>query len=173
MTYRDERVQCLRCGAGLEATASRWACAQCGGALVHAKDLSETLAGITPHDSRSLDGRMRPATSPLRRCPCCASAMTAYLLHDILVDRCSEHGVWFDPGELEQVLTTCAQRAAARHTAGFAALAVGGASAFAGLGYLVLGPALALPFLCVGAVGLGAGAIRRWRVRSTPVQPGE
>lgn len=39
-----------------------------------------------------------------RACAACAQPMKPLLLYDVPVDRCDAHGVWFDPGELAEVL---------------------------------------------------------------------
>jgi len=41
---------------------------------------------------------------PERTCPSCTTQMTKHTLYGIQVDRCSEHGVWFDKDELRAVL---------------------------------------------------------------------
>jgi hypothetical protein len=49
---------------------------------------------------------------PFRRCPDCEQAMYQVQLEKVVVQRCKDHGVWFDAGELEQVLEHVAQRVA-------------------------------------------------------------
>lgn len=104
MTFRDHRPQCLSCEAGLAHVGTRWTCEQCSAALVTASELDELMNETSPDDLRPLALRLRPRSGPARTCPCCRAGMTGYFMGDVAIDRCSEHGVWFDKDELAQVL---------------------------------------------------------------------
>ena len=173
MTYRDDHATCPSCDAALTATTTRWACEQCGGALVMATSLHDMLHELDAADVRSLDARLLDATSPARRCPCCAQQMTAHLLHDVLVDRCPAHGVWFDHGELETVLVNAASRAARRRMAGGSlALSALGVTYLAFASIPLIGVAV-VPAFGVAAVTLGIGLVRRRRVKRARIPAGK
>ena len=70
---------------------------------------------MSPDDHRPIDRRLVPATGPARTCPRCATVMATYLLHGIPVDRCVEHGIWFDSGELIAALQANAEAYSDRH----------------------------------------------------------
>jgi len=170
--YRDARPTCLSCDAALAGAASRWACEQCGSALVSEAALTEMLAEMAPADERTLDARLLAATSPSRRCPRCAAMMSSFILHDTLVDRCAAHGVWFDPGELKAVLRLCANRAQERAMAGDGGVIVGLLGSYLGLELLWFGVAVAVPAFAAAAAGLTSSLVKRWRRRHAVVPPG-
>jgi Zn-finger nucleic acid-binding protein len=71
--------------------------------------LDEMLAMLDsaadPLDRRTLADW--PITDELstRRCPACPERMRVATMERVAVERCAAHGVWFDRGELERVLT--------------------------------------------------------------------
>jgi Zn-finger nucleic acid-binding protein len=111
MTFRDQRPQCPVCPdralvpqselrAGLAfGNATRLVCEQCRGVLVSAVEVEAMIADLQ-YESFTL-----PAGQPgTRTCPRCTATMTVLALFDIEVDRCEQHGVWFDGKELAMVL---------------------------------------------------------------------
>ena len=48
----------------------------------------------------------KPAVRRVLACPVCGVAMESLRRGLIEVDRCGDHGVWLDRGELEQVVKT-------------------------------------------------------------------
>jgi Zn-finger nucleic acid-binding protein/ribosomal protein S27AE len=100
--FKDRRLPCPVCGgAALELALDRWTCAGCGGAFVENAALvvmvGEMIRGPwempPPHGA---DGK--------RACPVCTLAMQVEWFEDVEIDRCAEHGVWFDPTELGDAL---------------------------------------------------------------------
>lgn len=39
-----------------------------------------------------------------RPCPICGKTMHMAAKNDLIIDLCTEHGIWFDSGELEKIL---------------------------------------------------------------------
>jgi Zn-finger nucleic acid-binding protein len=171
--FRDDTPICPSCDAALARTKTRLACEHCNGAMVGDAELVRMLEDLGPDDERGLDARLAPATSPSRRCPCCATMMTAHMLNHTLIDRCPEHGVWFDAGELEQVLFGTAHATRTRRAVGKASAALGFGGAYLGLELLWFGPTVAGPAFALAGCALAIGAIRRWRSRRRPLVPGQ
>jgi hypothetical protein len=101
---RELRLVCPNraCGGrALRFEVSRWVCDQCDGLFVENAAL-EALAG----EMVGQPWQLPPVTGGPggRHCPACASALAVELLEGETVDRCAEHGVWFDPAELEAAL---------------------------------------------------------------------
>ncbi len=105
MAYRGARA-CVSCGKML-ATAqvqgiSIEGC-KCGGmwipeleflALLHATPEAQHFDELMEHN----DG------SPRRPCPVCGELMNLAWIDFLKIDRCPQHGVWLDPGELDEAL---------------------------------------------------------------------
>jgi Zn-finger nucleic acid-binding protein len=115
MPGRDEFATCPRCKAALDRAGARLVCKQCEGALVAEPEVSQLIADIVGNVVSTMGwaGRIaepQPLVLAPREggaglvCPCCTAAMTAHKLYGIAVDRCEEHGVWFDKAELEAAL---------------------------------------------------------------------
>lgn len=68
--------------------------------------LAEMLRGMLPHGHASRAPlHLEPATrADLLACPACTEPMQPCTLHQIDIDRCPKHGVWFDPHELRVAL---------------------------------------------------------------------
>ena len=101
---RDRRLPCPNRGCEgrvLRFEVSRWTCDECEGLFVESAAL-EVLAGEMigqPWQLPPLSG-----VPGERRCPACAESLVVCELEGETVDRCAEHGVWFDPAELESAL---------------------------------------------------------------------
>jgi len=102
--------RCPACKATLRDFETRLACDSCQGAMVPMEDLRlaiEQLTGIAP----ALE--LVDEKPGARSCPRCAVAMTRLHLRVVLedevakprpeLDRCGEHGIWFDGEELAKV----------------------------------------------------------------------
>jgi Zn-finger nucleic acid-binding protein len=88
-------------GRALRFEVSRWSCGGCEGVFVENEAL-EALVGEMAGRPWQLPP---PEGSPgRRRCPACAAALGVEQIEGVTVDRCAEHGVWFDPTELEAAL---------------------------------------------------------------------
>jgi Zn-finger nucleic acid-binding protein len=112
VTFRDERPRCPACPderalvpqselrAGLAfGNTTRLVCEQCRGVLVPASEVEAMIAEL------QLDTFTLPAGKPgTRTCPRCTATMSVLALFEIEVDRCEQHGVWFDGKELAMVL---------------------------------------------------------------------
>ena len=85
-------------------------CCDCEGIWLDAGELELLLGGATASDA--LLGSFQPANTPeqKRKCPICLKKMDKVLVGEAqgkreLIDRCPKsHGLWFDGGELQQVL---------------------------------------------------------------------
>ena len=86
----------------------RYSCGTCNGVLVSEWDVRDLIARATVHkgDEAAKEIVLAPATTPepIRQCPRCVTKMTKHTLHGIILDRCDEHGYWFDGEELSRVL---------------------------------------------------------------------
>lgn len=103
MTLRDQFATCPRCAIALDTTADRKTCGRCHGVFMTEAALVTIIADLVRHTRPALDFSPPHHDDPLRSCPECASRMSKHGLHDIEVDRCEAHGVWFDHGELQDV----------------------------------------------------------------------
>jgi Zn-finger nucleic acid-binding protein len=95
---------CPTCHAQLVTYGSRLVCESCHGALVTNAELEQLLNEMSPDDERPLARRLFPGKGPTRACPRCATNMATNELFGVTIDRCDEHGIWFDPSELQRIL---------------------------------------------------------------------
>lgn len=103
--YRDRVQQCPRCRAGLEQSGSVWRCGECTGCWIEERILSEMVLRMRDGlGSTALPFVARTAPEPVRACPSCGGAMAHVSLEGVELDRCAEHGIWFDARELETTL---------------------------------------------------------------------
>src|SRR5262249_15140005 len=96
--FKDRRLPCPICdGAALALALDRWTCARCAGAFVENAALVSMIGEMIrgPWDMPPPSGVDGP-----RACPVCTVAMQVELFESVTIDRCVEHGVWFDPAEL-------------------------------------------------------------------------
>jgi Zn-finger nucleic acid-binding protein len=89
-------MKCLACSA--EMTSMRCAC---GGAWICEAELVELA-----HDARGTLVTLPWATrsGEARACPECTQPMRTVGLAGVALDRCFDHGIWFDAGELQAVM---------------------------------------------------------------------
>jgi hypothetical protein len=102
--------------------------------------LLELLQAMNPEDLRRLDEQVRPArTAPELNCPSCGEPMKVGVLRGITIDRCHQHGIWFDGKELAAVLEAAGDTFAAGQTARGAfsifGIAIGVGSSGDGIGF--------------------------------------
>lgn len=96
---------CPGCSAPLELTADVSRCGSCRGAwltedgLRHRLELMKPGAVLAQRPGRGAGGR---------RCPACAEPLASIEIEGIELDRCAEHGVWFDANELSDLLVAVA-----------------------------------------------------------------
>ena len=119
--YRTTQRACPSCNAQLRVFRTRLVCDACEGMFAPIADLAHALEDITgvPPTFEFVDER--PGK---RACPECAHAMTTFHLRIHLerelakpkpeLDRCADHGVWFDTDELVEVF----EKARAKHPGG-------------------------------------------------------
>ncbi len=110
--YRDRHEQCPRCNVPLVSAGSVRACAQCAGHWVAADVLKEMMAAMLA-EPRPITVRLEKDEHPKLPCPSCEVAMETWSLHGVPIDRCGNHGLWFDRAELETVLYAASGQPAA------------------------------------------------------------
>lgn len=99
--------------------------------------VTEMMTQIAPDDPRPVAQRLVARTGEQRQCPHCATMMDLHELAGVVIDRCPEHGIWFDPGELMTALHANASDYAQRNPSPHQALT------FLGMVHSILGPWLA------------------------------
>jgi Zn-finger nucleic acid-binding protein len=110
--FRDRQHPCPACGAPLREFRTRHVCDACDGMLLTLPDLTQAV-----HDLTSVQPTFeyREEAPGKRACPVCSAPMSTCKLRIVLeaeladpkpeLDRCVEHGVWFDGEELAGVFT--------------------------------------------------------------------
>ena len=106
--YRDgpQLLACPRCGERLErALDGVMACARCGGLWIEEAVLDMAFGSPKWPGGASAWWRVELA------CPMCAldgkeQDLVPFMSNDVLVDRCSGHGLWLDAGELGRLMNT-------------------------------------------------------------------
>jgi hypothetical protein len=102
--FRDGRPRCPACTDEHALVphahhARRVACEHCHGELVPTAEVEDMISQL------EVEPFTMPAGAPGERtCPCCTAKLARVELFGIAVDRCAEHGVWFDSRELTFVL---------------------------------------------------------------------
>jgi Zn-finger nucleic acid-binding protein len=115
--YRDmEMFQCPACGEAMRAYYKRLCCDACTGIFIGLDDLTSSLddfasgTGTIAFRDAGAGARACPrCRAPMRRCHLVAVYGEGSALPAPELDQCATHGVWFDVGELANVLE------AARH----------------------------------------------------------
>jgi Zn-finger nucleic acid-binding protein len=84
----------------------RWTCLACTGALIP----EPTLVALT-QDIKSAYWELPPiGLEPgARPCPVCTTPLRVGEVEGVAVDRCADHGVWFEGGELQHALANSAR----------------------------------------------------------------
>src|SRR5262245_25762119 len=111
MIYRDGFERCPRCGVELVDARSARGCRACGGLWIAEQVVTEMLLAMLPPRplSRLVLAVLQRAGERLS-CPTCGTAMEATTIHDVELDRCPKHGIWFDARELELALRRVADK---------------------------------------------------------------
>jgi len=102
-------MQCPRCREALIVTDVQH-CARCRGAWI-ANAVVEGRIAETQGRKRAHVTWERETRDSLP-CASCGHAMETMLLFQVPVDRCGDHGVWFDAGELDRVVAASQERSA-------------------------------------------------------------
>lgn len=81
-------------------------CTQCRGIWLDGGELELLLGGENKKNELLASFESCLSKNPKRRCPICSNRMDKIsCANEIEIDRCSKrHGLWFDLGELDQVL---------------------------------------------------------------------
>jgi Zn-finger nucleic acid-binding protein len=96
--YKNQTLACPSClDQPLGFQADRWTCAVCTGTFVQADAVVAMMMDI-----RGSYWELPPIAvkTGSRQCPVCRTALAVGELEGVTVDRCAEHGIWFDAGEL-------------------------------------------------------------------------
>lgn len=114
--HRDQpHPKCPRCKTALDTLGKgRLACGHGGrdgdgcGVLVREDSLREAIVEGTATTPDTFVLELKPEKDPgvVIECPECGMPMKHHELYTMHVDRCSEHGIWFDRDELAHVLAT-------------------------------------------------------------------
>ncbi len=114
VAYRESFESCPRCGVGLEDAGRVRACPACLGQWVLEPVLAEMLMAMLPAGVRGefslvpIAQRNEPTA-----CPTCGVAMDVVSLYRVEIERCpKDHGLWFDPAELQSGLMRHAENPA-------------------------------------------------------------
>jgi hypothetical protein len=115
--YRDQQLSCPACKATLREYQSRQVCDGCDGMLLALPDLAHAIHDLT---SITPTFEYRDEQPGKRGCPKCSATMTTCKLRVVLdtelaepkpvLDRCTEHGLWFDGEELAGVFEKVASK---------------------------------------------------------------
>lgn len=88
----------------MQGRGTRLVCDKCGGGLVTNDELEVMMNEMSPDDQRPLEQRLLPGRATPRTCPRCPASMKPFTMYGVTIERCAEHGVWFDGAELARVL---------------------------------------------------------------------
>jgi len=100
-------MQCPICKTPLELAGRTYKCERCDGAWVR----SDVLVPVLEERASALvELDWQPGTEEhVRACPECSTPMRSVKLGSVLLDRCDQHGVWFDAKELAELLKEAKQ----------------------------------------------------------------
>jgi Zn-finger nucleic acid-binding protein len=106
--YRSLMLHCPRCPSSELSTGKLHRCGTCDGTWIDERELAERVSAMQERPGKSLAWS---GHSPRERLPCatCRQPMEPLLLYAVAVDRCTQHGVWFDRHELGLVLERSAR----------------------------------------------------------------
>lgn len=99
--YAGRTLRCPACGGALAFAGDRWGCATCHGVFVQAAALAELVSEMTGQPWELPASTGAPTE---RACPVCEAALRGEVIEGVTIDRCAEHGLWFDEAELGAVL---------------------------------------------------------------------
>lgn len=98
---------CPVCSAPLSQAGFTERCPKCTGAWIH----EDALVGMMQERTSAmvfLPWQPR-ANDQVRACAVCSKPMQAVSLGTVALDRCADHGVWFDPEELASLMKQAKQ----------------------------------------------------------------
>ncbi len=121
-------MDCPRCGLALERDTYEGievdVCRACWGFWLERGDLEEIILSrklvFSPDEIRAVvDGRTARDRGPIEpgHCPQCSARMERVYLDPALwlvIDRCKQHGIWLDAGEVKLIQAIAEQSAAAQ-----------------------------------------------------------
>lgn len=124
--YRDGDLACPACrDARVRPYRGRHVCDRCDGIQLALSDLGDAILDLTGVDPALAFVDEQPGT---RRCPLCKLPMTTcqvrVTLEDEVIktkptlDRCTDHGIWFDTDELAAILERVHRKHARLYTVG-------------------------------------------------------
>ena len=103
--YRDSFKHCPACGVRLEQARSVWRCSACKGCWVEERILADMVLRMRDGTGpTSLAFLSRTTADGVRACPSCGKGMAHVALEGVELDRCADHGIWFDGRELQTTL---------------------------------------------------------------------
>jgi Zn-finger nucleic acid-binding protein len=99
--FRHRHLACPVCEGSLTLVINQWACAHCAGTFVENHSLEAMVSEMksSPWQLSAVRGEAGALS-----CPVCADAMHVESFERVSIDRCGEHGVWFDPHVLSTAL---------------------------------------------------------------------
>jgi ribosomal protein S27AE len=100
--HKDRKLGCPSCKeAALAYLGDRWACSTCAGSFVE----NAALAAMVEEMAQKPWAVPAVSGAPGERaCPICKAPMLVEVLEAVTIDRCGQHGVWFDDTELQTAL---------------------------------------------------------------------
>jgi Zn-finger nucleic acid-binding protein len=87
-------MRCPRCDLDLDGRPAK--CDQCRGCWVAAVDVTKTVKSSAPNWTDAGPSKIA--------CPECYATMRSIMMNGVELDRCAQHGVWFDIDELTEML---------------------------------------------------------------------
>jgi Zn-finger nucleic acid-binding protein len=100
-------LSCPICRTALEPAGYTQRCGRCDGAWI---DEDTLVAMLQERTSTLVFLPWQPrAKDTERTCAACGTAMQTASLGSVALDRCAQHGVWFDAGELAALLAEAKQ----------------------------------------------------------------
>jgi Zn-finger nucleic acid-binding protein len=157
---------CPRCHRDLTAGTARerlvWACSMCGGVWLDGatgtqlvNKLDDVAVGMA--EGAAQKATFRRGTMAAAKCPACAALLERISLRGVQIDVCSQHGTWFDRGELQEVAQRLKVAPGGGRTgalgAAAGAAAVGTVAAAAAIGASAASPNL------LSSIGAGAAEL--------------
>lgn len=99
--FSQQHLACPKCAGKLALHGSVWGCDAGDGAFVEYSALEQMFFDMS---ARPWEAPAPSGAAGKRACPACSAFMLEQDLEEVPIDRCSEHGIWFDSGELERAL---------------------------------------------------------------------
>ena len=112
--YADRNLACPTCTRELVFFGDRYACGTCGGTFVQNAAFEAMVMDVSKEFFQMpvVTGAGGP-----RNCPVCTNPMVIEPVENVPIDRCGQHGIWFDPNEL----TVALERASGQFDTGWRA----------------------------------------------------